>query len=209
MFRELPEFLKPGDCLVLNDSKVFPSRLLGRRVGGGRRGSVFVARRSGDGRTWQALVRPGRRMRVGERARFGEVEAEVLTRGEFGERTLRLIMAGTWASCSNASGMCRCRLILNAADAAEDRERYQTVFARRGRIGGCADGGVAFHRRKFWMRAARGGGGRACDAARRTGNVSAAAGGGGGGGEAACGRASSIGGGESSKMREAGRSGDA
>ena len=83
-FRDLPEFLGPGDCLVLNDSRVFPSRLFGHPAGvhalpigqknPARRDylsgevEVFLLRPvSDDGRDWQALVRPGRKMRVGER----------------------------------------------------------------------------------------------------------------------------------------------
>src|SRR5690242_13434816 len=109
MFRDLPEFLGPGDCLVLNDSKVFACRLFGRRagvhalpVGRGnpkRRENlsgtveVFLLRPvSADGKEWEALVRPGRKMRTGERVRFdGGLEAEITARGEFGERTLRFL----------------------------------------------------------------------------------------------------------------------
>ena len=87
-FREFPEFLRPGDCLVLNDSRVFPARLFGQRSGVralpiGRHNpkrheylsgevEVFLLRPvSADGRDWEALVRPGRKLPVGERIRFG------------------------------------------------------------------------------------------------------------------------------------------
>src|SRR5438105_4064786 len=104
-FRDFPAFLNPGDCLVLNDSRVFPARLFGRREGVGslpigknnpkRReylsGAVEVLLLrpvSDDRKQWQALVRPGRKVRVGERIRFDdEMEAEIVARGEFGERT--------------------------------------------------------------------------------------------------------------------------
>jgi len=87
MFRDFPGYLRAGDCLVLNDSKVFPSRLIGRRAGANRSGEVEVLLlepAGDDSRTWTALVHPGRRMRVGERICFGNIEAEILGRGEFG-----------------------------------------------------------------------------------------------------------------------------
>src|SRR4051812_26841105 len=108
-FRDLPQFLGPGDCLVLNDSRVFPSRLYGHRAGvhSLRIGKKNPARReylsgevevflvrpvSADGREWEALVRPGRKMRTGERIRFDhDLEAEIIVRGQFGERTIRFL----------------------------------------------------------------------------------------------------------------------
>src|ERR1039458_722021 len=106
-FRDLPEYLRPGDCLVVNDSRVFPARLFGHRAGVhalpiGKNNpkirehlsgtvEVFLLRAvSPDGRYWQALVRPGRKLPVGERIAFEEgLEGEIVARGEFGERTVR------------------------------------------------------------------------------------------------------------------------
>ena len=85
-FRDFPSFLQPSDCLVLNDSRVFPSRLLGKR--GAAEVEVFLIEPVGP-ETWKALVRPGKKIGVGEHIRFGEVEAEVIARGSFGERTIR------------------------------------------------------------------------------------------------------------------------
>src|ERR1041385_7202556 len=107
MFRDLPQFLHPGDCVVLNDSRVFPSRLYGHRAGVhslpiGKKNparreylsgevEVFLLRPvSDDGRDWTALVRPGRKMHTGERIEFSDgLEAEIIARGELGERTVR------------------------------------------------------------------------------------------------------------------------
>src|SRR5262249_39077457 len=96
-FREFPSFLHPGDCLVLNDSRVFPSRLFGHRVlpdGTQATGKVevFLTKAVSEDRlTWQALVHPGRKVRSGDRVVFGaDLSALILGRGEFGERTLRL-----------------------------------------------------------------------------------------------------------------------
>src|SRR3984957_3243864 len=85
MFRELPGFLGAGDCLVLNDSKVFPSRLLGHRAGFSGKVEVFLVRPiSADAKTWEALVHPGRKMRTGESIQFEGLEAKIVGRGEYG-----------------------------------------------------------------------------------------------------------------------------
>src|SRR6266545_360973 len=106
-FRELPDFLKAGDCVALNDTRVFPARLFGRRAGvhalaigkknparheylQGEVEVLLIRPVSADGREWEALVRPGRKMRTGEIIRFeGGLEAEIVARREFGERTIR------------------------------------------------------------------------------------------------------------------------
>jgi S-adenosylmethionine:tRNA ribosyltransferase-isomerase len=148
MFREFPQFLRPGDCLVLNDSKVFPSRLFGRRSGvhsspvgknnPKRRENlsgeveVFLLRAvSDDSKTWEALVRPGRKMRTGERISFGDVEAEILARGEYGERTLRFETDHDIYEVLRSIGHVPLPPYIKRADTPEDRERYQTVFARK------------------------------------------------------------------------------
>ena len=147
MFRDLPSFLKPGDCLVLNDSKVFPARLLRYRAGvhsmpvgmhnpkrwqilTGEVEVLLVQPVSDDAKTWNALVRPGRKMRVGERIRFGDTEAEILRRGEFGERTLRFQTERNIYEWLESMGHVPLPPYIKRPDSAEDRERYQTVFAR-------------------------------------------------------------------------------
>lgn len=132
-FRELPRFLQPGDCLVLNDSRVFPSRLLGHRAGvGGGQVEVFLLNPvSGDRKTWQALVHPGRKMRTGERVRFGErLEAEVIARGAYGERTVRFQCEGDIHERLEEIGHVPLPPYIKRPDTPEDRWRYQTVFAK-------------------------------------------------------------------------------
>jgi S-adenosylmethionine:tRNA ribosyltransferase-isomerase len=147
-FRDLPSYLREGDCLVLNDSRVFPARLFGRRAGVhslpvGRnnpklrenlsgRVEVFLLRPvSADGRDWDALVRPGRKMRVGERIAFEDgLEAEIVARGEFGERTVRFHAEGDLFQEFEKIGHVPLPPYIKRPDAAADRERYQTVFAR-------------------------------------------------------------------------------
>jgi S-adenosylmethionine:tRNA ribosyltransferase-isomerase len=133
-FREFPDFLHPGDCLVLNDSRVFPARLFGRRAGADASGEVeaFLLRPvSADGRDWEALVRPGRKLPVGERIRFaGDLECEIIARGEFGERTLRFFGSGDLFAAFDRIGHVPLPPYIKRPDTAADRERYQTVFAR-------------------------------------------------------------------------------
>ncbi len=147
-FRDLPGFLRAGDCLVLNDSKVFPSRLYGRRKGVrslpiGRHNpkhwqyltgkvEVFLLRPvSADGLTWQALVHPGRKMRTGEIITFGDsLSAEIVARGEYGERTVRFHCAGDLTEILERLGHVPLPPYIRRPDNPEDRERYQTVFAR-------------------------------------------------------------------------------
>jgi S-adenosylmethionine:tRNA ribosyltransferase-isomerase len=148
-FRELPRFLGPGDCLVLNDSKVFPARLYGHRAGVralpvGKKNparhehlagvaEIFLVRpQPGDSRTWQALVHPGRKLPVGERVRFDDdFEAEITARGAYGERTLRFDYDGDLYEKFNRIGHTPLPPYIKRDDQPLDRERYQTVFAAR------------------------------------------------------------------------------
>jgi S-adenosylmethionine:tRNA ribosyltransferase-isomerase len=130
-FRDLPQFLRAGDCLALNDSKVFPSRLYGRRVGfSGVVQVLLVQPMSGDAKTWTALVHPGRKMRTRERVSFDGVEAEVIGRGEYGERTLHFHYDGDFHELLRRIGHVPLPPYIKREDTPEDRERYQTVFAR-------------------------------------------------------------------------------
>jgi S-adenosylmethionine:tRNA ribosyltransferase-isomerase len=140
-FRDFPGYVHSGDCIVLNDSRVFPSRLYGRREhGAGGRVEVFLTRRiSADGSTWEALVRPGRKMRTGERVVVSnELTVEILGRGEFGERVVRLIVPANRDvfeitdvfEILDRTGHVPLPPYIRRADTSEDRDRYQTVFAR-------------------------------------------------------------------------------
>ncbi len=133
-FRDLPGFLGPGDCLVLNDSRVFPARLFGRRAGVNASGAVEVLllRPVDSGaKEWDALVHPGKKMRVGEVVRFnGDLEAEVIARHGFGERTLRFRTDRDVYDEIEKIGHVPLPPYIKRQDEAADRERYQTVFAR-------------------------------------------------------------------------------
>ena len=146
-FGDLPRYLRAGDVLVLNDSRVLPARLFGVRARGLRtqgsspdpsgRIEVLLTRCVGL-ETWEALVRPARKVVVGERLEFflgGErvLEAEVVGAGEFGERTLRFGAVADFEGVLQRIGHMPLppyiRREAEAEDSAEDRERYQTVYA--------------------------------------------------------------------------------
>lgn len=140
-FAELPAFLKPGDLLVLNDSRVIPARLYACRANAhGKQHAtglieVLLAAPDANG-DWTALVRPGRKVRVGDRLEFpaesGEVllEADVVGHGEFGERVLRFAPVSDFYAAIEAIGHMPLPPYIHRDDANADRERYQTVFAR-------------------------------------------------------------------------------
>ena len=136
--RDLPEYLRPGDALVANDTRVFPARLLGHRVpSGGNVECLLLSRVAGDGQeeTWDALMHPGQKLKPGARVRFegeaGVLEGEVLERLFHGRRRIRLrSLAGTVAGVVDAIGHIPLPPYIHRADTAEDRTRYQTVFAR-------------------------------------------------------------------------------
>jgi S-adenosylmethionine:tRNA ribosyltransferase-isomerase len=180
-FREFPELLRAGDLVVFNNTRVFPARLYGRRLGSdfsqdmghtrkqslhsvtedqnphpfdkpgagsvaqdqnphpdailpGRVEVLLTRRVMGEANEWECLVRPGRKIGVGERLFFGEqdeLQAEVIGRGEFGERRIRFA-AGTddFFGLLEKIGHVPLPPYIGRADSAGDRERYQTVYAR-------------------------------------------------------------------------------
>ncbi|MEI9815392.1 MAG: tRNA preQ1(34) S-adenosylmethionine ribosyltransferase-isomerase QueA [Acidobacteriota bacterium] len=129
-FRDFPGYVMPGDCLILNNTRVFPSRLLGTREGATGQVEIFLTRALGEGR-WLALVKPGKKLRVGERVRIADdLHVEILDHGEFGERTVRLETSGDVYSALERAGHVPLPPYIRRADTAADRERYQTVFAR-------------------------------------------------------------------------------
>ena len=131
MFREFPEFLGSGDCVVLNDTRVFPSRLFGEHEKGGRI-EIFLTKAADQKcSTWNTLVRPGRRVREGDRVRItSELMAQVLSCGDFGERLVRLETSGDLFEVLERVGHVPLPPYIRRPDRPEDRERYQTVFAR-------------------------------------------------------------------------------
>ena len=133
IFRDLPEYVHPGDCLILNDSRVFPSRLFATRASGPARIEVFLLKTvAEDGRSWQALVRPGRKVTVGERLRFSDtLSADVVDHGDHGERTIRFTGESDLLAEIERIGHVPLPPYIRREDRIEDRDRYQTVYAER------------------------------------------------------------------------------
>ena len=155
-FSGLPQFLRGDELLVLNNTRVRPARLFGKRAGafsqlppsgasvlnenagGGEflsgMAEIFLVRRI-EQDTWQALVRPGKKLPVGERVIFGdgELRAEILERGEMGIRTVRFQASNELTVDENIERLGHVPLppYINRADDTADRERYQTVFAKK------------------------------------------------------------------------------
>jgi S-adenosylmethionine:tRNA ribosyltransferase-isomerase len=140
--RDLPSFLGAGDVLVTNDTRVFPARLMGRRVPSGgaveclllceARGARGEARQ--DAGEWEALMHPGQKLKPGARVIFDggghTIHGEVLERLFFGRRRIRLhAETGTLADAIDAIGHVPLPPYIHRPDTPEDRERYQTVYA--------------------------------------------------------------------------------
>lgn len=160
-FRDLPELLRGDELIVLNNARVLPARLFGRRAGlhatptgtqnPERREflqaqiEVLLVRRISDD-SWEALVRPGRKIPKGEKILFGEgeLEASVESRGSYGLRILRFSPKDGLASALSRLGHVPLPPYIKRADSPLDRERYQTVFARQGFAAAAPTAGLHF-----------------------------------------------------------------
>jgi S-adenosylmethionine:tRNA ribosyltransferase-isomerase len=148
-FRDLPELLHPGDVVVFNNTRVFPARLYGRRAGiraqpvsrrnpaardflHGRIEVLLTRQLSAHPNDWECLVRPGRKIGVGERLLFGErdqLQAEILSRAEFGERRIRFQDVDDFFATLERIGHAPLPPYIEREDSLSDRDRYQTVYA--------------------------------------------------------------------------------
>jgi S-adenosylmethionine:tRNA ribosyltransferase-isomerase len=152
-FREFPELLRSDDLVVFNNTRVFPARLYGRRSGSqappvspqnpaarnfpqGRVEVLLTKQVSQDPNEWECLVRPGKKIGVGEQLYFGgddpaaELAAEVVSRGEFGERCIRFDPVPDLFAAVERLGHVPLPPYIAREDRGSDRERYQTVYAR-------------------------------------------------------------------------------
>ena len=127
-FYDIVDYLKPGDCLVLNDSRVLPARLLGHRPTGGAV-EVLLLRDLGD-KKWECLCKPGRKMREGDQVTFGDGELTATVRQvqEDGNRILEFHYEGIFLEVLERLGKMPLPPYIKAELA--DQERYQTVYSR-------------------------------------------------------------------------------
>ena len=150
VFRDFPDLLRPDDLVVLNNTRVFPARLYGRRSGAkaqplsprnpaardflhGRVEVLLTRQLSQEPNEWECLVRPGRKIGVGEHLFFGEkddLQAEVISRGAFGERRIRFARVDKFFETVEKLGHVPLPPYIARADSGGDRDRYQTVYAR-------------------------------------------------------------------------------
>ena len=145
-FRNLPSFLRPGDLLILNDSRVIPARLYATRAGLRTQNNspdptgrieVLLTQQLAE-HDWSALVRPSRKVQPGERLLFHApnetkplLEAMIIAAGEFGERTLRFSPTSEFHVILDRIGHMPLPPYIHRDDTLDDRDRYQTIFSRQ------------------------------------------------------------------------------
>ena len=128
-FYDLPSYLRPGDCLILNDSRVLPARLLGHRVpGGGACEVLLLIQREGD--TWECLVRPGKKLRTGAEVSFGDgaLTGKIIEELPGGNRLIQFQYQGIFLEVLDRLGKMPLPPYIKAE--LQDRERYQTVYSK-------------------------------------------------------------------------------
>ena len=129
IFHNIPQYLRPGDCLVLNNTKVIPARLLGEREGTGAHVEVLLLKRR-EKDVWETLVKPGKKCRPGTELIFGEglLRGQVLETVEEGNRLIRFTYQGIWEEVLDQLG--EMPLPPYITHKLQDKSRYQTVYAR-------------------------------------------------------------------------------
>jgi S-adenosylmethionine:tRNA ribosyltransferase-isomerase len=149
VFRNFSRYVRPADCLLLNNTRVFPARLHGVKAGGGGATvEVFLLRAEDEQReVWRCLVKPGKRVRKGDSILFAHgLHAEVEAHGEYGERTMRFYSAATQtiAEALLEIGEIPLPPYIERKPDSQDRERYQTVFAKESGSAAAPTAGLHF-----------------------------------------------------------------
>ena len=130
-FYDILEYLGPGDCLVMNDSRVIPARLFGVKEGTGARVEFLLSRSLGED-NWETLVRPGRRLKKGDSVSFGDgkLRAEITGYGEDGTRIVHFTYDGIFYERLEELGRMPLPPYIERESTEADKDRYQTVYAR-------------------------------------------------------------------------------
>lgn len=128
-FYEIIDYLNPGDCLVINDTKVIPARLMGVKEDTGASIEVLLLKRKSE-KVWETLVRPGKKMRIGARVSFGDglLTGEVTDIAAEGNRLIRFEYDGIWEELLDQLG--QMPLPPYITHKLDDKNRYQTVYAK-------------------------------------------------------------------------------
>ena len=143
IFREIVNYLNPGDCLVINDTKVIPARLIGEKEGTGAKVEVLLLKRK-ETDIWETLVKPGRKMKPGARLVFGNglLKAEVIGVVEEGNRLIRFEYEGIFEEILDQLG--QMPLPPYITHQLEDKNRYQTVYAKHSGSAAAPTAGLHF-----------------------------------------------------------------
>lgn len=143
VFKDVIDYLEPGDCLVINETKVIPARLFGAKVGTDAKIEVLLLKR-GDNDTWETLVRPGKKAKVGTRISFGEglLVGEVVDVVEEGNRLIRFEYEGIFEEILDQLG--QMPLPPYITHQLEDKNRYQTVYAKHSGSAAAPTAGLHF-----------------------------------------------------------------
>ncbi len=142
-FYDVIDYLHPGDCLVINNTKVIPARLLGVKEDTGAAIEVLLLKRHDD-KTWETLVKPGKKMKPGARVTFGDglLTGEVIDVVEEGNRLIRFTYDGIWEELLDKLG--QMPLPPYITHKLEDKNRYQTVYARHAGSAAAPTAGLHF-----------------------------------------------------------------
>lgn len=143
IFKDIIDYLNPGDCLVLNDTRVIPARLIGSKEGTGGKIEFLLLKRNEDD-TWETLVKPGKRAKIGTRFSFGEGKliAEVVGMGDDGARIVKFKYDGIFEEVLDELG--NMPLPPYITERLEERERYQTVYSKHNGSAAAPTAGLHF-----------------------------------------------------------------
>lgn len=142
-FYEILDYINPGDCLVFNDSKVIPARIFGVKEGTGANIEFLLSKRL-EGDVWESLVRPGRRLHLGDVVSFGEgkLKAEIIGSGDEGTRHVKFSYEGDFMEILDELGSMPLPPYIEREADEHDKDRYQNVYAKNEGSVACATAGL-------------------------------------------------------------------